>query len=77
VVGSAGKGYTIIGQEQHREPIECVLSVDGLDVLDGKTAAFTKRGILDARGRSRSTGSAKPWIRSPRSGSAPSELVFN
>jgi hypothetical protein len=31
--------------------VECVLSVDGLDVLDGKEASFSKRGyIIDPQG---------------------------
>jgi hypothetical protein len=52
VVGSAGKSYTIVVKNNSANRFECILSVDGLDVLDGKTAAFTKRGyIVDARGQ--------------------------
>jgi len=51
VIGSAGKSYTIVVKNNTANRFECVLSVDGLDVLDGKTAGFTKRGyILDAHG---------------------------
>src|SRR6185503_14734282 len=49
VIGNAGKSYTIVVKNNTGSRFECVLSVDGLDVLDGKTAAFSKRGyILDA-----------------------------
>ena len=52
VVGSAGKSYTIVVKNNTANRFECVLSVDGLDVLDGKTAAFTKRGyIVDGKGQ--------------------------
>ncbi len=51
VIGSAGKSYSIVIKNNTANRFECVLSVDGLDVLDGKTAAFTKRGyILDPHG---------------------------
>lgn len=51
VVGEAGRRYTIVVRNATPFRIECVLSVDGLDVLDGKDAAFSKRGyIVDPRG---------------------------
>lgn len=51
VVGEAGLRYTIVVRNATPFRIECVLSVDGLDVLDGKDASFSKRGyIVDARG---------------------------
>ncbi len=51
VVGEAGRRYTIVVRNATPFRIECVLSVDGLDVLDGKDAAFTKRGyIVDPKG---------------------------
>ena len=49
-VGESGRAYTIVVRNNTNFRIEVVLSVDGLDVLDGKEAAFAKRGyILDPR----------------------------
>jgi hypothetical protein len=51
VVGEAGHRYSIVVRNSTQFKIECVLSVDGLDVLDGKDASFSKRGyIVDPRG---------------------------
>src|SRR5262249_7222696 len=50
VVGEAGHRYTILIHNNTDRRLEVVLSVDGLDVLDGKPSSFDKRGyILDAR----------------------------
>jgi hypothetical protein len=50
VVGEAGRRYTIVVKNRTDLRLEVVLSVDGLDVLDGKSASFRKRGyILDPR----------------------------
>jgi hypothetical protein len=46
VVGSAGDRYTIVLQSHVPARLEVVVSVDGLDVIDGKAASFTKRGYL-------------------------------
>lgn len=46
VVGEAGRRYTIVIRNRTPNRIECVVSVDGLDVIDGKNASFTKRGYL-------------------------------
>lgn len=46
VVGEAGRRYTIVIRNRTPNRIECVVSVDGLDVIDGKSAAFQKRGYL-------------------------------
>lgn len=52
VVGAAGLNYAIVVKNNTDSRFECVLSVDGLDVLDGKTAAFAKLGyIINARGQ--------------------------
>jgi len=49
-VGEAGRAYTIVARNNTSFRIEVVLSVDGLDVRDGQTAAFAKRGyILEPR----------------------------
>ena len=46
VVGEAGRRYTIVVRNLTSARFEIVLSVDGLDVLDGKAASFNKRGYL-------------------------------
>ncbi|WP_437684203.1 hypothetical protein [Sorangium sp. So ce131] len=46
VVGEAGQRYSIVLRNLTPIRIECVVSVDGLDVLDGQPAAFSKRGYL-------------------------------
>ena len=45
-VGEAGSRYTIVIKNRTNARFECVISVDGLDVLDGKAASFAKRGYL-------------------------------
>ncbi len=51
VVGEAGRRYTIVLKNRSPIRFECVISVDGLDVLDGKAASFGKRGyLLDPNG---------------------------
>jgi hypothetical protein len=51
VVGEAGHRYAIVVRNTTDRRFEVVLSVDGLDVLDGKAASFDKRGyILDPHG---------------------------
>ncbi|MCC6558089.1 MAG: hypothetical protein IT372_34510 [Polyangiaceae bacterium] len=48
VIGEAGQRYSIVLQNLTPNRIECVVSVDGLDVMDGQPAAFAKRGyVLD------------------------------
>ncbi len=50
-VGEAGHRYTIVLRNNTNARLEVVMSVDGLDVLDGKGASFGKRGyIVDPRG---------------------------
>jgi hypothetical protein len=46
VIGSSGARYTIVVQNNVPARLEVVVSVDGLDVLDGKDAAYGKRGYL-------------------------------
>jgi hypothetical protein len=46
VTGNAGQRYTIVINNRSPGRIETVVSVDGLDVIDGKSAAFGKRGYL-------------------------------
>jgi len=46
VTGVAGQRYTIFLKNHSPGRIEVVVSVDGLDVIDGKAASFNKRGYL-------------------------------
>jgi hypothetical protein len=46
VAGSPGDDYTIVVKNRCQSRVEVVLSVDGLDVMDGEPAAFSKRGYL-------------------------------
>lgn len=46
VAGSPGDDYMIVVRNRCRSRVEVVLSIDGLDVMDGKPAAFSKRGYL-------------------------------
>jgi hypothetical protein len=51
IIGEAGRRYSIVVRNNTDSRLEVVLSVDGLDVLDGKAASFTKRGyLIDPRG---------------------------
>ena len=46
VLGEAGSRYSIVVRNNTGNRLEAVLSVDGLDVLDGKAAAVTKNGYV-------------------------------
>jgi len=46
VVGMEGQRYTIVVESHVPSRLEVVVSVDGLDVLDGKNASLTKRGYI-------------------------------
>lgn len=46
VVGEKNSNYTIVVRNRSKSTLEIVASVDGLDVMDGKTASFAKRGYL-------------------------------
>lgn len=46
VAGEANGTYTIMVRNRSRSTLEIVASVDGLDVMDGKSASFSKRGYL-------------------------------
>jgi hypothetical protein len=45
-VGEEGRRYSIVVRNRSNLRLEIVLSVDGLDVMDGRTASFGKRGYL-------------------------------
>jgi hypothetical protein len=46
VIGEAGRRYSIVVRNRTQNRLEIVVSVDGLDVIDGRPAAFSKRGYL-------------------------------
>jgi hypothetical protein len=46
VIGEAGRRYSIIIRNRTQNRLEIVVSVDGLDVIDGRAASFSKRGYL-------------------------------
>jgi hypothetical protein len=62
VVGSEGSDYSIVVKNLCKSRLELVLSVDGLDVIDGKAAAYAKRGYVIAPGE---TLEIKGWRTSP------------
>lgn len=46
VVGEKGRRYSIVVRNQSALRLEVVLSVDGLDVIDGRVASVRKRGYI-------------------------------
>ncbi|MGJ8695941.1 MAG: hypothetical protein ACSHYF_06455 [Verrucomicrobiaceae bacterium] len=46
VIGRKGSNYSLLVKNLTRSRLEVVLSVDGLDVIDGKTASTRKRGYI-------------------------------
>jgi hypothetical protein len=48
VVGEEGRRYSIVLRNKSNLRLEVVLSVDGLDVIDGKKASVRKRGYVMA-----------------------------
>jgi len=46
VIGEEGRRYSIVARNRSNLRMEVVLSVDGLDVLDGRAASFGKRGYV-------------------------------
>ncbi len=51
VVGEEGRRYSIVVRNRSELRLEVVLSVDGLDVLDGRPASVRKRGYVIPPGR--------------------------
>ena len=58
VVGRSGQRYTLVVKNLAKSRLEMVLSVDGLDVLDGKSASMRKRGYIVSPGQ---TLEVKGW----------------
>lgn len=57
VLGAAGERYTVRVSNPTSRRVEAVVSVDGLDVIDGKTADLRKRGyVVPAYGELRIDG---------------------
>lgn len=46
VQGEKGSPYSLAVRNKSARTLEVVMSVDGLDVMDGKSASFTKRGYI-------------------------------
>ncbi|HUF62175.1 MAG TPA: hypothetical protein VMN36_08885 [Verrucomicrobiales bacterium] len=46
VVGTPGSPYRVVLRNRTGNALELVVSVDGLDVIDGRTASYRKRGYL-------------------------------
>lgn len=51
VAGAAGSSYSIVVKNRCKSALEIVASVDGLDVQDGHTASFSKRGYVVEPGK--------------------------
>jgi hypothetical protein len=51
IAGEKNQSYEIVVKNRCKSPLEIVASVDGLDVMDGKTASFSKRGYIVAPGK--------------------------
>ncbi len=62
VVGERDDNYSIVLKNRCKSRVEIVLSVDGLDVIDGKKAALSKRGYVIAPDE---TLEVKGWRTSP------------
>ena len=46
VAGREGQRYTLAVRNTNRYRVEAVLTVDGLDVMDGKSGSYRKRGYI-------------------------------
>lgn len=45
-IGKPGRRYSVVAENLTSSRLELVMSVDGLDVLDGEPASFSKRGYV-------------------------------
>jgi hypothetical protein len=52
VAGQSNSPYTIFVRNRSKSALEIVASVDGLDVMDGKPASFSKKGYIVEPGAS-------------------------
>lgn len=46
VAGQSNSQYTIVVRNRSKSALEIVASVDGLDVMDGRSASFSKKGYI-------------------------------
>jgi len=51
VIGKKGQRYSLLVKNLSRSRLEAVMSVDGLDVIDGKSASVRKRGYIVQPGK--------------------------
>lgn len=51
VIGKKGKNYSLIVKNKSANRVEVVLSVDGLDVVDGKAGSIKKKGYVIQPGK--------------------------
>lgn len=51
VVGRKGSSYSLVVKNVCHSRLEVILSVDGLDVMDGREASFRKRGYIIEPGK--------------------------
>ncbi len=51
VAGKKGSSYSIVVKNRCKSALEVVASVDGLDVQDGKSASYSKRGYIIEPGK--------------------------
>lgn len=51
VAGRKNGSYSIVVKNRSKSRLEIVASVDGLDVMDGKTASYSKRGYIVEPGK--------------------------
>lgn len=51
VAGEKNGHYSIVVKNRCKSPLEIVASVDGLDVMDGRPASFSKRGYIVEPGK--------------------------
>jgi hypothetical protein len=51
VVGRKGSNYSLVVKNLCHSALEVILSVDGLDVMDGRSASFRKRGYIIQPGK--------------------------
>jgi hypothetical protein len=68
VVGEMGTRFTIVLRNAMSCRVECVVSVDGLDVFDGKPASFSKQGhvvdplaTIEIQGFGRNAATLEPF----------------
>jgi hypothetical protein len=69
VAGTPGNRYTVLLRNHSAGRVLTVLSVDGVNALNGQTAATSQSGyvLVGRAGRRRSPAGGRAWTTSPRS----------